>query len=502
MEKFNLIVIGGGSAGLMTAAGAAGLGARVALIEQGKMGGDCLNYGCVPSKALLRCAKEAAARRAGRFGFPAGEPEVDWAGVSRWVQGAIADIAPHDSVERFQTLGVEVVAGRGRLASRKAVEVEMTGGGALTLQGRSVVVATGSSPAVPPVPGLAEAGYLTNETVFDLPSLPGRMLVMGGGPIGVELAQAFARLGSQVTLVEMLPRILSREDADAAAVVAQSLEADGVRVLTGQQVVRMEPGEVGGEKRVVCKAVQETESSGGEDGSSSRGENSSEAFPEETIPVDQILVAVGRRPNLDGLGLEEAGVVLKDGHIKVDSFMRTSAMSVYACGDVAGPYAFTHMAGQQARVVIQNSLLPFKARMDYRVVPWCTFTDPELARVGLSEEEAAAEGKAVRVIKVPFEGIDRAVCDGAREGFLKILTPPKRDVILGATLVGAHAGELLHEVVLAMQARLRLRDLAKTVHIYPTLAEIFRRAGDEARKESFTPTMQRLFKAYLGWRCG
>ena len=499
-EKFNLVVVGGGSAGLMTAAGAAGLGARVALVEAGTMGGDCLNYGCVPSKALLRCARDAYAKREGRFGSGpvegkkagTGNLTADWVAVAAWVRGAIDTIAPHDSVERFQSLGVEVVTGRATVSTPHSVVVELNEGGSRELEGRALVIATGSSPMVPPIPGLEAAGYLTNETVFTQSSLPRRLLVMGGGPIGVELSQAFARLGSQVTLVEMLPRILPREDADAAELVAKSLERDGVEILTSTRVARVEA--VPGGKRVICQ------SSGGAGGGGKGGNDGGTDGPIQTVEADEILVAAGRRANLAGLGLETVGIRTGNGLILTDRHMRTSLRSVYACGDVTGPYPFTHMAGQQARVVIQNALLPFKARMDYRAVPWATFTDPEVARVGLNEEDATAQGVAHRIIKLPLSGNDRAVCEGETEGFLKILTPPGKDVILGATLVGPHAGEMVHEVVLAMQAKLRLRDIANTIHIYPTLAEIFRRAGDESRKASFTPFLRRMFAAYFRWR--
>ena len=480
MERYNLVVIGGGSAGLVVAAGAAGLGTRVALVERGPMGGDCLNYGCVPSKALLRSAKAAVQPRDARFGVAAASPAVRWPDVAARVQSVIAAIAPHDSVERFRSLGVDVVQGTGRLASPHRVEVQLNAGGTRALEAKALVLATGSAPLVPPVPGLAEAGCLTNETVFTHPALPRRLCVLGGGPIGLELGQAFARLGSRVTVVEMLPRILPREDADAAEVVARSLRADGIDLRTGRQAVRVERGPAG--KRVLCRPAGQADA------------------PEEAIEVDEILVAVGRRASLEGLGLEALGVATERGRLKVDARLRTSVRSIYACGDCVGPFQFTHMANQQARVVIQNALLPFKARMDYRVVPWCTFTDPELARVGLSEDEARERGTPYRTITVPLAEMDRAVCDGVTEGFLKILTPPGRDDILGAMLVGAHAGELLHEIVLAMQARLRLRDIATTVHMYPTLAEIFRRAGDESRKAGFTPRIRRIFAAYLRWQ--
>ena len=483
MEKFNVVIIGGGSAGLMVAAGAVGLGARAALVEARKMGGDCLNFGCVPSKTLISAANLAAAMARGGQGIGAGRPDFSWGSVAGRVQSAIDAIAPHDSVERFEGLGVEVFLGRGKLLSPTRVEVTLQDGSSRTLDSRSIVIATGSSPAVPPIPGLEESGYLTNETVFTMGAQPRRLLVLGGGPIGSELAQSFARLGSRVTLVELLPRILPREDADAAGEVAQVLREDGVELLTETRVIRVE--REGGVKRVLLQAAT------GSNGASEAG---------RSVEVDEILVATGRRLNLAGLGLEEAGVEYDGTGVRVNRRLATTARSVFACGDVLGEHLFTHMANQQARVVIQNALLPFKARMDYRVVPWCTFTDPELARVGLSEGEAEARGIAYRAIRIPFAGIDRAVCEGNTRGFLKVLTPPGRDVILGATLVGAHAGDLIHEIVLAMEARIGLNGLARMIHIYPTRAEIFRRAGDEARKAGFTPRLQRLFKAYLRWQ--
>ena len=477
MEQYNLVVIGGGSGGLMVAAGAAGLGARVALVEHGAMGGECLNTGCVPSTALIRSATTAALLRAGAHAMAPAAPAFDWAGVMGRVRRVIDTIAPHDSVERFRSLGVEVFQGRGRLASPRQVDVMLNEGGAVSLAARAVVVATGSRALVPPVPGLAEAGYLTNESVFDLPHRPRRLAVIGGGPIGCELGQAFARLGSQVTLVEM-ERLLPREDADAAQVVAESMARDGMTLHPQTLVAAVEHTPAGKRLRLEPRGDQ-----------GHAGE----------VEVDEILVAAGRRLNLDDLGLEVAGVSHSPKGIVVDAHLRTTAPGVYACGDVAGPYLFTHMANQQARVVIQNALLPIKARIDYRAVPWCTFTAPELARVGLNELDAQAARTPYRTITVPYADVDRMVCDDAREGFLKVLTPPGRDDILGATMVGAHAGELIHEIVLAMQAGLRLRDIANTIHIYPTMAEIFRRAGDESRKAGFTPRMQRLLAGYLRW---
>jgi pyruvate/2-oxoglutarate dehydrogenase complex dihydrolipoamide dehydrogenase (E3) component len=480
-ETYNIIVIGAGSAGLTVAAGAAGLGARVALVERERMGGDCLNTGCVPSKALIRAAKTAHTLRRGGQGIPAaGAPSIDWAAVAGHVQSVIDTIAPHDSVERFTALGVDVWLGQARLSGQDRVSVTDPAGQTHTLRGKAIVLATGSRAAVPPIPGLAEAGFQTNETVFTMPSLPSSLAVIGGGPIGCELGQALARLGAQVTLLEMA-RLLPKDDPDAAQVVAAAMAADGVALRTGVQVRRVE--RAAGRKRIVFAPA------GAEAGRD-----------EQHVDVDEILLAVGRQPNVAELGLEAVGVRTHRGGIAVDERLRTHVPGIFACGDVAGPLLFTHTANQQARVVIQNALFPIKARMDYRVVPWATFTDPELAQVGLHEEEARANRIPFRTIHIPFAGVDRMVCDDARAGFLKVLTPPGRDDILGATMVGAHAGELIHELVLAMQAKLRLRDLAGTIHAYPTMAEIFRRAGDESRKASLTPRLQRLIAAYLRWR--
>lgn len=479
MGKYNVVVVGGGSAGLMVAAGAVGLGARVALVEARKMGGDCLNYGCIPSKALIANAKEVWLAGKGGKGAGGGA-DFSWEAITGRVQAVIDGIAPHDSVERFTSLGVEVFQGRGSLLSPHGVEVVLPEGGREQLEANSVVLATGSSPSVPPIPGLEEAGYQTNESIFTMAGRPERLLVMGGGPIGCELAQCFTRLGTRVTLIEFLPTILNREDEEAAELVTEALRREGVEIITGERVVRVEKS--GAEKIVYYSPGAEGD--GGE----------------QAVTVDEILVAAGRKANLEGLGLDKAGVRLEGGRVAVNNRMQSSVGSIYACGDIAGPYLFTHTANQQARVVIQNALFPVKARMDYRVVPWCTFTEPELARVGLNGREAREKGIPFREVRIPFSGIDRALCDGETEGFLKILTPPGKDDILGATLVGAHGGDMIHEIVLAMQARIGLKKIAEMIHIYPTRAEIFRRAADESRKEGFTPLIQRFFKAYLSWR--
>lgn len=481
MQRYNVVVIGGGSAGLMVAAGAAGIGAKVALVEGRQMGGDCLNYGCIPSKALIHSARQVKNNHlaSGRPGTV--DTKQVWPRVAAHVQGAIDTIAPHDSVERFQSLGVDVVLGKGRLLGKGGVEVTGPEGNVSRLESRAIVIATGSSPAVPPVPGLEEAGFITNEEVFSLEELPKRMLVMGGGPIGCELGQSMARLGVHVILAEFLPTLLPREDPEVSALVAESLSADGAQIYTGHKVTRVEVK--GKAKKVFLSPV-----------------HGDVAQKEKSFEVDEILVATGRSVNVEGLGLEDAGVKFNRTGIKVDTRLRTSAKNIYACGDVAGPYLFTHTANQQARVVIQNALLPVKSRMDYRVIPWCTYTDPEVARVGLNEMEAKAKGIAVRKITIPFSEIDRAVCEDDTVGHLSILTPPGRSDILGATMVGAHAGEMIHEVVLAMHARIGLDKLAQMIHIYPTRTEIFRRAADASRKEGFTPIMQRLLSGYLRWR--
>jgi len=492
MDRYNLVVIGAGSAGLVVAAGAAGLGARVALVEMGAMGGECLNTGCVPSKALIRSARTARTKRLALHGVAAAPVVVTWPAIAARVREVIAAIAPHDSVERLTGLGVEVVQGRARLVSATGVDVALTAGGTRRLEAKTLVIATGSKPALPPIPGLADAGYLTNETVFEAMERfatagggPGpRLAVLGGGPLGVELAQALARLGAQITLIEFQARLLPRDDPDAAEAVTVALREDGVRVWSGTQCTRVET--TGGAKRLHL-APAGNEPGGG--------------LP-PVIDVDQVIVATGRSARVDGLGLDQVGVLVEPNGISVDARLRTACPSVYACGDVIGPYRFTHMANQQARVVVQNALLPVKTRIDYRVVPWCTFTDPEVARVGLNETDAQAQGVPFRTIRVDLAANDRAVCDGEARGFLKVLTPPGRDDILGATLVGAHAGELIHEAVLAMGKRLRLRDFAAAVHVYPTLAEAFRRAGDESRKAGFTPGLQGLMRRYFAWQRG
>jgi pyruvate/2-oxoglutarate dehydrogenase complex dihydrolipoamide dehydrogenase (E3) component len=476
MERYNLVVIGGGSGGLVVAAGGAGLGARVALAEkhvlpytpaggaqvQG-MGGDCLQYGCVPSKALLAAAKAAhAARGAGRFGIRSvSDPAAqDLAAVMDYVTRIQADIAPNDSVERFTSLGVDVLPGAARLKSAHEVEVAET-----TVCGRHVVVATGSRARIPDVPGLAEAGFLTNESVFDLRALPNRLLVMGGGPIGVELGQAFARLGSKVTIVSSSAHVCPKEDADVAAVLAAGLREEGVVIHDESSASSVA---VPGRAKVVTVKKK--------DGTT---------FDVET---DAILVAAGRRPNVEGLGLEAAGVRFTGKGIETDAKCRTNVPSVWAIGDVAGPYLFTHWAGYQAGIVLRNTLSPVAlAKCDVANTPWITYTDPEVARVGISEEDAKAQGIPHRVFRAGFAHNDRAICDGTGgANFMKAIVDPKGR-ILGAAIVHPHAGDLLGEVVLAKKNGLPLSALGSVIHAYPSLSEIHGAVAREALKTSLTP---------------
>ena len=453
----NLVVIGAGSGGLVAALIAATVKAKVTLVERHRMGGDCLHTGCVPSKSLLRSAKMLSyMARAKEFGFQRAVAEFDFADVMERVQGVIKTIEPNDSVQRYTSLGVDCVSGDATIVSPWRVRV---GGAEITT--RNIVVATGGAPFVPPIPGLEEADYVTSDTVWELRALPRRFVVLGGGPIGCELAQAFARFGAEVTQVERNRYLLMREDEDASALVRARFEAEGVRVLTSHQAVRVESAQ--GERRLVCE-----------------GEGGVVA-----VPFDLILVAVGRTPNTAGLGLEEVGVALRgNGAVEVDEHMRTSVPTIYACGDVTGPYQFTHIASHQAWYATVNPLFGVfrRFRVDYSVVPWTTFTDPEVARVGLNEQEAARANVPVEVTRFDLAELDRALADGEGRGFVKVLTPPGKDRILGVTIVGHHAGDVAAEFVLAMKWKLGLKKVMSTIHIYPTLAEASKFAASTWRK--------------------
>lgn len=479
----NLVVIGAGAGGLVSAYIAAAVKAKVTLIEGHKMGGDCLNFGCVPSKALIRSAKMARQlKKAHELGVADAAGRVDFAAVMKRVHGVIADIEPHDSVERYTGLGVEVLQGHARITSPWSVEVTLADGRKQTLTTKNIVIAAGASPFVPPILGLKEAGFLTSDTVWGLTELPRRLVVLGGGPIGSELAQSFARLGSAVTQVEMAPRIMVREDPEVSELVAASLRADGVNVLTGHQAVRVEvvPGGQGPEKRLIAKA-------GG---------------AEVVIPFDELLCAVGRSPRVTGYGLEELGIPLTPRKtIETNAYLQTLYPNIYAVGDVAGPFQFTHTAAHQAWYAAVNALFGrfrrFKA--DYSVIPWATFTDPEVARVGLSESEAQEQGAAYEVTKYGIDDLDRAIADGTAHGFVKVLTVPGKDRILGVTIVGEHAGDLLAEYVLAMKHGLGLNKILGTIHTYPTLAEANKYVAGEWKRSHAPQKLLQWVGRYHAW---
>ena len=474
----NLVVIGAGSGGLVTSYIAAVVKAKVTLVEGHKMGGDCLNFGCVPSKALIRSAKLAKQlRTAEQFGVTGATGSVDFAAVMARVQHVIADIEPHDSVERYTKLGVDVVLGQARITSPWSVEIT-TPTGVQALTTRSIVIATGARPFMPPIPGLAEVGCLTSDTVWGLTELPRRLVVLGGGPVGCELAQSFARLGSQVTQVEMAPRVMLREDPEVAALVAAALQADGVRLLTGHQAVRCE--RAGDTRRLIVK----------------QGE------AEHMIEFDALLCAVGRSPRVEGFGLEELGIpITARKTVETDAYLQTLYPNIYAVGDVAGPYQLTHVAAHQAWYAAVNALFGrfkrFKA--DYSVIPWATFTDPEVARVGLSEAEAKEQGIAVEVTRYGFDDLDRAIADGTAQGFIKVLTVPGKNRILGVTIVGEHAGDLLAEYVLAMKHGLGLNKILGTIHTYPTLSEANKYVAGEWKRAHAPQKLLAWVERFHAW---
>ncbi|MBL7250570.1 FAD-dependent oxidoreductase [Alloalcanivorax marinus] len=475
----NLIVIGAGSAGLVSAYIAATVKAKVSLIEADKMGGDCLNTGCVPSKALIKSASLAhLGKEPARYGFKRIITEFDFADIQARIQRVIDRIEPHDSVERYSALGVDCIRGRARLVSPWEVAID-TADGEQRLTTRAIIIATGARPFVPPIDGIDQVRVLTSENLWDLNELPRRLLVLGGGPIGCELAQSFARLGSAVTQVEQSPRVLPREDEDAAHAVAHALTADGVTLLTGHRAARfaVEQGE----------QVLYAESQDGE----------------RRLAFDAVLVAVGRRANSAGLGLEQLGIATRDnGTLELDERLRTRFPNILACGDVAGPYQFTHVAAHQAWYAAVNALFgrikTFKA--DYRVIPWATFTSPEVARVGLNEDEARERGIEVEVTRYGIDDLDRAIADGSDQGFVKILTPPGKDTILGVTLVGEAASDLISEYVLAMKHGLGLNKILGTIHIYPTRAEANKFAAGQWKQAHKPETLLNWVQRFHDWQ--
>lgn len=464
--RYQLVVIGAGTAGLVTAAAAAGLGARVALIERHQMGGDCLNVGCVPSKGIIAGARAWAGVAAARaFGLDATIRSADAGVTFERMRSLRADIAKVDGAARFRSLGVDVFFGEGRFTGPDAVQV-----GTTTLRFRKAVIATGARAALPPIPGIADVGARTNETIFDLAAVPARLLVIGAGPIGCELAQSFARLGASVTLLTDTPTILPREMPEAAAVVAEALLAAGVRIITGADI--REATEQNGERQLRVK----------------------HSGTEETVAGDELLVAAGRAPNIDGIGLEVAGVRTTRGGIATDDHLRTDNPRIYAAGDVAARWQFTHAADFMARTVIRNALFFGRAKVSALVVPWVTYTSPEVAHVGMTHVEAAAAGDRVQTIHVPLHDNDRALLDGDSEGFLRLYVQAGSDRILGGTLVATHAGEMIGELALAVTHRIGLGKLATTIHPYPTQGEIFRKAGDTFNRGKLTPGAKRAFR--------
>jgi pyruvate/2-oxoglutarate dehydrogenase complex dihydrolipoamide dehydrogenase (E3) component len=472
---YNVVVIGAGTAGLVTAAGTAGLGGRAALVERNKMGGDCLNYGCVPSKALIASARLIdRIRHAARWGLNEQEPQFEFETVFESMRARRAKIAPHDSVERFESLGVDVFSGEASFVSPYEIVV-----GSQKLRAKNFVIATGTRAGIPPIEGLRDVPFFTNETIFDeLRKKPDSMIVLGGGPIGCELGQAMSRLGVKITIIEVLEQILPKEDRDVADWAEMLFEAEGIQVLRSVQATRvsMRDGKV--QFELLGKL---------------RGRSESEL---RQIIADSLLISAGRVPNTEKLNLEAAGVKFSPRGIEVNAYLQTSQPHIYAAGDVVGPFQFTHTADAQARVVIRNILMPsqlLRQKMDYSAVPWCTYTDPEIARVGLNETEAKQKNISYDLISVQINELDRAVVEREEHGFIKVLTAKGTDKILGVTIVATHAGDLLHEFVLAMKHRIGISQLATTIHAYPTFAELARKVGDYYNKKRLTPFAKRVF---------
>ena len=471
--RYNLVVIGAGTAGLVTAAGSAGLGAKVALVERKLMGGDCLNVGCVPSKSLLRAARAVAdARKGGEFGIrlPDGIA-VDFAAVMERMRRLRADISPNDSASRFRGLGVDVFLGDARFTGADTVEVS-----GQELRFSKAVIATGARAAAPPIPGIEEAGYLTNETVFGLTALPRRLAVIGAGPIGCELAQAFARFGSQVFLFEALHGVLPNEDPQAAEILHRALLRDGVQMLCCGKELRVARGD--GCKRLTVD---------------SHGMH-------HDVEVDEILVGVGRAPNVEGLGLEAAGVAYDKTGVTVSDRLQTTNARIFAAGDVCSRYKFTHAADAMARIAIQNALFFGRAKASALTIPWCTYTEPEIAHVGLSERQLQERETAYDTFLQPLEEVDRAILDGETEGFVKVHAEKGKDGIVGATIVARHAGDMISEITLAMVGGLGLKTLSRTIHPYPTQADAIRKTGDAYNRTRLTPFVKSLFTKWMAWR--
>lgn len=480
--NYDLVVIGGGAAGLVAATGSAALGAKTALIEKKELGGDCTWYGCIPSKSLLKSAQVFFfIKRLKEFGISSGTQNTyDSSLVMSHVRDVIKKISTHHPAEVFEKKGIKVLFGAPKFLDQNTIEFKGE-----KISAKRFIIASGSHPMVPPIEGLSrfsgippEAGkdisYLTNENVFDLEVLPKSLAVLGGGPIGMELSQAFARLGVEISIIEMFDRLMVREDKEIAAVLVDEFKSEGIKVYTGKKAVHFSKD--GGLVFITLEDKDKKQS---------------------VVKAENVLVAVGRAANVQGLDLEKAGVKYFDKGIEVDAYLRTSAKNVYACGDVAGPYQFSHMAEYQAVIAVGNALFPFKRKVDYSVVPWCTFTDPEAARVGLTEDEARAQYKGIRVYRSLYSGNDRAVTDSQEKGLAKVITD-KKGYILGAHIVGANAGEIIHEYVLAKSSKLKIGNLSSAIHIYPTLAQLVKRSADQYYIEMMNTTwLKGFFKLML-----
>ncbi len=450
MQSYDIVVIGGGAAGLTAAAGSAKFGLKVALIEKEKFGGDCLYYGCVPSKTLIRSAKILSLiRRAHEFGLDKADPSFEFEKVIAHVWEVIEKIGEHDSPERFRKMGIDVIFGVPRFISSRELMV-----GGKKIRSKKFIISTGSSPVIPDIGGLRQTGFITHVDIFHLKTLPASIIVIGAGPIGMEMSQAFARFGSEVTVIEMQNQILPKEDIDISKTLESCLAKEGIRFYTGKIVKRVNKDN--GKKAVLCV----------KDGK------------EFVHRADEILLAVGRTPNTDGLNLEASGVEHTEKGIKVNSNLKTTAKNIWACGDVVGPYLFTHMAEYQAGIVLRNALFRLPAKVDYSAVPWTTFTDPEVAHIGLTESEAVEKDLNYTVYKYNYSDVDRAVTEGEGHGFVKILATGWKGKIIGAHIIGPNAGELIHELILAIRKGLSVKDISSTIHVYPTLAMGTRQTTD------------------------
>jgi pyruvate/2-oxoglutarate dehydrogenase complex dihydrolipoamide dehydrogenase (E3) component len=474
VSSYNLVVIGAGTAGLVCAAGAAGLGAKVALVERHLMGGDCLNVGCVPSKAVIRAARVAAAvRDAGAFGVKVPEGlRIDFGQAMERMRRLRASIAPHDSVERFKAMGIDVFIGEGRFVGTHAVDVAGE-----RLAFKKAVIATGARAAAPPIDGLDTVSYLTNESVFSLTELPKRLAIVGAGPIGCEMAQAFARFGSEVLLVEAEHGILPREDTDASGIVLESMLKDGVKLLCCGKTLTLARAD-GDRIRLLVESHEQ----------------------KVDDVVDQLLVAVGRAPNVENLGLADAGVAYTAKGVTVNNRLQTTNVDIYAAGDICSPYQFTHAADFMARIVIRNALFFGRARTDDLIIPWCTYTEPEIAHVGLYEKQAQEQGIEIDTFTRKLSDVDRSILDGHTNGLVRVHVRKGTDKIVGATIVASNAGDMISEINLAMTHKLGLKQIANTIHPYPTQAEAIRQIGDAYNRTRLTPLTKSIFSRLMAWR--